>query len=132
MPDSVGSACLARYTRNMQRLGTLFLICLLAFPASGQAEEELPQVEESTPLFDLFERMLQGFVREIEPQMRELERGMQALEPDIERFIGQLRGMTQYHPPELLPNGDIILRRRQPGEEAAPSEEEPVSDPVEL
>ena len=37
---------------------------------------------------------------EIVPALRELE--------------GALQDWNAYHPPEILPNGDIIIRRKQP------------------
>ncbi len=82
-------------------------------------EEEAPSV----PLFEFFERMLRGFMTEIEPQMRDLERGFEALEPELQAFLERLRGMAQYHPPEVLPNGDILIRRRE-AEEVPPEDEE--------
>ena len=90
----------------------------LAEPVSAQtgpmppAQDE-PQQDAPTPFADLFERLLRGFLSEAEPQLRELERGFSALEPEIQRFLDELRGMTQYHPPEILPNGDILIRRRE-------------------
>lgn len=77
-------------------------------PAQDETQQEGP-----IPLTDLFERLLRGFLSEAEPQLRELERGFSALEPEIQRFLDELRGMTQYHPPEILPNGDILIRRRE-------------------
>ena len=44
--------------------------------------------------------LLRGLMGEIEPALRELE--------------GTLRDMNAYHPPEVLPNGDIIIRRKTP------------------
>jgi hypothetical protein len=72
-------------------------------PVSAQTGQAQPPEEEShqdgpIPLTDLFERLLRGFLSEAEPQLRELERGFSALEPEIQRFLEDLRGMTQYHP----------------------------------
>lgn len=116
------------------------LACVLLLPATTvQADDSAPPAQESTPLLDLFDQMLRGFMREAEPQMRELERGFEALEPEIQRFLDRMQGLAQYHPPEVLPNGDILIRRRQaeevpedapPGE--SPSEEPPSEDPFEL
>ena len=36
------------------------------------------------------------------------------MEPSIEGFEGLLSDLNAYHPPEVLPNGDIIIRRRKP------------------
>lgn len=82
---------------------------------------------------DLFERMLRGFAEDAAPHLRNLERQLQQIEPEIERFWDSLRGMAQYHPPEILPNGDILIRRRQP-DDAPPSEDqaEPEAPPFEL
>lgn len=108
-------------------------------PAIAQVQTETPESEEAPVLLmDLFDRLLRGFITEIEPQMRELERGFSSLEPELQRFLDEMRGMTQYHPPEVLPNGDILIRRRAqsaPEEAPEPQEEEkaaPSGDPFEL
>ena len=44
--------------------------------------------------------LLKGLLGDIEPALRELE--------------GALQDMHAYHPPEVLPNGDIIIRRKVP------------------
>ena len=101
---------------------------MLALPVLAQDDGVPPIVEEENApqLFDLFERMLRGFMRDVEPQMRELERGFSELEPELQRFLQQLRDMTQYHPPEVLPNGDILIRRR--GTDDVPPETDPDHD----
>jgi hypothetical protein len=103
----------------------MLLAASLALPVQAQDGPE-PRMEEeapSVPLFEFFERMLRGFMTEIEPQMRDLERGFEALEPELQAFLERLRGMAQYHPPEVLPNGDILIRRRE-AEEVPPEDEE--------
>jgi hypothetical protein len=86
-----------------------------ALPLSSEPyspPQEAPQDKGALSLSEMFEQILRGFLSEAEPQLRELERGFSALEPEIQRFLDELRGMTQYHPPEILPNGDILIRRR--------------------
>lgn len=107
---------------------SLALCALLVLPVQAEDEAAPPSVEESTPrLFDLFERMLRGFMTEVEPQMRELERGFSEMEPELQRLLRQLRDMTQFHPPEILPNGDILIRRRQ-AEDVVPEPDEEASE----
>lgn len=36
------------------------------------------------------------------------------LGPALEKAIGAIEELDAYHPPEILPNGDIILRRKVP------------------
>lgn len=79
----------------------------------SQPAPDAPQAEESTPLFDMVERLLRRFITDMEPQLRAFEHSFSELEPEIQRLLGELRDMTQYHPPEVLPNGDIVIRRRQ-------------------
>ena len=62
-------------------------------PASDM-EEGFSLLEEGTKL------LLRGLMSEMEPALRELQ--------------GALRELDAYHPPEVLPNGDIIIRRKQP------------------
>ena len=50
--------------------------------------------------------VLQGLLSEIEPRLSQLEDA-----------LGELNA---YHPPEILPNGDILIRRRTPDEPPAP------------
>jgi hypothetical protein len=78
-------------------------LALAASPAFAQEEgggsttdmeEGFSLLEEGTKL------LLRGLLSEMEPALRELE--------------GALRELDAYHPPEVLPNGDIIIRRKVP------------------
>ncbi len=78
------------------------LLVLLATPAFAQDEETQGRdlMAEALRLF------MQGFMAEMEP----------ALE-DLQGFVDNLNA---YHPPEVLPNGDIIIRRKTPEEMGEP------------
>jgi hypothetical protein len=83
-------------------------VCLgLALPAAAQdtgeggpadMEEGFSLLEEGTRL------LLRGLMSEMEPALRELQ--------------GALQELDAYHAPEVLPNGDIIIRRKTPLEAA--------------
>ena len=81
-----------------------FLLCLaLATPAVAQDEEQgLDLMSEALKLF------MRGLMAEMEPAMEGIE--------------GLLEDLSSYHPPEILPNGDIIIRRKTPVERV-PEEE---------
>lgn len=63
---------------------------------------------------------LQGFAEEMGPQMRSffVEMG-----PALQDLMEKVEDWSAYHPPEMLPNGDIILRRKQPEEQIDTPEE---------
>ena len=42
---------------------------------------------------------------------------LQEMEPAMDDFSSFLDNLDAYHPPEVLPNGDIIIRRKRPVEE---------------
>jgi hypothetical protein len=83
-------------------------VCLgLALPAAAQGtgeggpadmEEGFSLLEEGTRL------LLRGLMAEMEPAFRDL--------------LGRLQELDSYHPPEVLPNGDILIRRKVPLEPA--------------
>ena len=64
-----------------------------------------------------------AFAQDSEPQGRDLMsealrlfmKGlMTEMEPAFEDLESLLENFDVYHPPEVLPNGDIIIRRKQP------------------
>ncbi len=76
---------------------------------------------------DLLERgaqmLLEGLMREIEPALEDLQdlgervspalRGFVAeMGPALEDLMDQVEDWSAYHPPEVLENGDIIIRRK--------------------
>ena len=83
----------------MKRVSPYVLALVLA--AQPVAADDRDSVGEG---LDLMERGAQLL-------LRELLRGLETPLRDLGDQIGDLSG---YHPPEILPNGDIILRRRTP------------------
>lgn len=110
----------------------IVLISALALPLSAQeAEEEggLSLMEEGAKLF------FRGIIEEMEPRMDDLRGFAEDMEPKLRTFVdemgpalaeilGKIDDLTVYHPPEILPNGDIILRRKTPIEQDAAPEDE--------
>ncbi len=116
----------------------MILLCAaLAAPVAVQAQSEsedgqgLSLMEEGARLFlkGLQQQMepaleeFEGFAREIGPQMQSffLEMG-----PAFKSLMDEVQDWSAYHPPEMLPNGDIILRRKagRLPEEVAPEDGE--------
>lgn len=70
---------------------------------------------------------LEGLQKQMEPTMDELQTWADELGPALRSFteemgpaladlMEQVEDWSAYHPPEVLPNGDIIIRRKLPEE----------------
>lgn len=98
------------------------LVVLLAAPAL--AEEPAATPEEGFSLLREGARVLmENFFSEMEPALNDMQDGLgealRQMEPMM-RDLGAMMGELQnYHAPEKLPNGDIIIRRKSPAEIAA-------------
>lgn len=105
-------------------------------PDAAEPENGLSLMEEGAKLF------LRGIMNEMEPALRELEGMANELEPALRDFAEQMgpalrdlfaevEDWSAYHPPEVMPNGDIILRRKTP-EEMTPDPEAGPDGSIEL
>lgn len=76
--------------------------------ADDKAPPPNPEISEGAELLSRgFRLLLEGLAKEVDPMADKLAEGWAEL---AERFDD----MSAYHPPEILPNGDIIIRRRAP------------------
>ncbi|MEZ5730692.1 MAG: hypothetical protein R3D97_00025 [Paracoccaceae bacterium] len=64
--------------------------------------------------------IMRSMLDEMEPALRELDGAAAVMGPLLKEFLGSIGDLSQYHPPEKLPNGDIILRRKS-AEEMVPA-----------
>lgn len=92
----------------MKRLALILCLAVSAPAAAQDAPDEpgmgLNLMEEAMRLF------MRGLLAEMEPALDDLR--------DL------VAGIDSYHPPEVLPNGDILIRRKSPEEMDAPPLEE--------
>lgn len=109
-------------TRLTHAPALAFSVALLTAPVHAQEDERgLSLMEEGMKLF------FKGLMSEMEPAIEELEGLAREVEPALRNFLTEmgpaLRGILEevedwsaYHPPEILPNGDIIIRRKTPAD----------------
>ncbi|WP_299933466.1 hypothetical protein [uncultured Pelagimonas sp.] len=115
----------------MTRFATPLLIAsLAAAPLAAQEEEGPSLIEQGAQLF------FKGLMEEMEPALEELEGMAQEMEPFLKKFsaemgpalkelMGEVDDWSAYHPPEKLPNGDIIMRRKSAEEMDDSARKEP-------
>ena len=127
--------------RSIRLAAPLFVA--LSMPAVAQDDDD--GLREGLDLFAEGSRIiLDSLLDEIEPDFET------DIAPMIEGLADRLGEMSGYHPPEILPNGDILIRRREtPAPGAAPGPDDggegngnaapdgdndgaPVTDPVDL
>lgn len=103
----------------------LVVLSVIASPALAEEEEGFSLMEEGAKLF------MRGIMQEMEPAMDDLRAFAETMEPAMRQFVREMGpalaevlkkvdDLTMYHPPEMLPNGDIIMRRKEPVPPAAP------------
>ena len=81
----------------------------------------LKQFEE---LSNNAQTLLEGWVEDLGPKLEELG-------PALEGFAEKMGDMRAYHPPEVLENGDIIIRRKTPLEAEPDTEPKTEQPPAE-
>lgn len=98
---------------------TLALVLALAIPLgpamaqdppSGDVEEGMTLLEQGAQL------LLRGMMSEMEPALDDMAKAFEDAQPMLRELMAAMDDITNYHPPEIMPNGDIILRRKQPGD----------------
>lgn len=100
----------------------LFAACVALTPVPALAEDE-PEIAEGFSLMEEGARlMFRGIMREMEPTLEGFEDMAQEIQPALEmlasemgpalmELMGKLDNLRHYEAPEILPNGDIIIRR---------------------
>jgi hypothetical protein len=95
-----------------------FAVALIPFGAIAQEDEGTSLMEKGAKLF------FRGLLSEMEPALRELEGLADEIEPAMRSFaeemgpalrdlMEQVEDWSAYEPPVVLPNGDILLKRKQ-------------------
>ncbi|NRB05424.1 MAG: hypothetical protein HRU30_19400 [Rhodobacteraceae bacterium] len=113
----------------MKQLFAFALLVSLSLPAQAQEADETPDslMERGAQMLleGLLQRMeptlddLQGFAEEVGPA---LDSFLAEMGPALSGLLDQVEDWSRYHPPEILDNGDIIIRRKTP-EETSPEAE---------
>lgn len=104
------------YIGPMTRLFALPLaLLLLTQPVRAEEETGLSLMERGARL------LMEGLLQEMEPALEGLDElaptlrdFAQEMGPALAELMNEIKDWSAYHPPEVLPNGDIIIRRKSP------------------
>lgn len=123
------------YIPNMKRLLIIAVFSAkLSTPAFAQEDDSKSLMEQGAELF------FEGLRREMEPALDELLGMADALGPAMQSFLqemgpalaelaAEIKDWSAYEAPEILPNGDIIIRKKPlPDDEVAPKPEDQAPD----
>jgi len=109
----------------MRHLAALALVASIfvtpAYAQDSDAEEGFSLMEEGAKI------LLRSLLQEMEPALEDLHGFAQEMAPVMRELQGMIGDIGLYHLPEVLPNGDIIIRRKTPEEL-----EEPEGDDIEI
>lgn len=118
-------------------LAAAFVIALGA-PLRAQQDEGPSLMERGAELF------FEGLSREMAPALNDLRGLAEQFGPSMQGFLEEMgpafvavmeevKDWSAYHPPEILPNGDIIMRRKDdPKDEGKDEESLPPSGPTDI
>ena len=119
----------------MKQIRMIFALPLVVMLGAGPAMAQGAPDEEGRSLMQEGARLFwEGIRREMGPTLDSLQDRAEEMEPALRDFVEEMGpalrdlmdkagDLSAYHAPEVLPNGDIILRRKTPQEtEEAPDE----------
>lgn len=112
------------------RIAAILALLLMTSPTLAQdlVPPPLPDEDSESDSSDLFEEgaklLLRGLMEEMDPALDEMSEALEEMGPAISDLLALIDDIRHYHPPEILPNGDIIIRKKTPGEIAADGEGE--------
>jgi hypothetical protein len=96
----------------MKHAVLILALALAPLPALAQ-ESPAPEAEEGPSLMERgLALFFEGFRQELEPALEGMGDALTELQPALDSMMGMIDDMTNYTRPEMLENGDIIMRRK--------------------
>ena len=96
-------------------------LCLLTLPAGAQDATPPPEGEGFSLMQEGAKLVLRGLMTQMEPALNDMQDALKEMEPALRdlgpkftQLIAMIDDFKNYAAPEMLPNGDIIIRRTAP------------------
>ncbi|GAB4388029.1 hypothetical protein [Albidovulum sp.] len=115
----------------------LAALILAALPVPAPAQDAGADVEEGFSLVEEGARIiLRSMLEELAPRLdglkEDLGQMVEEMRPALDELARMIGDIRNYHAPEMLPNGDIILRRKTPQEVLPGPEPDPETGEIEI
>ena len=98
----------------------VLVLLLLCSPAVAQTPVPDARTDTLDQGLGLIERgaqmLLDHMMDRVEPSLKDMTDALKQAQPKIMEIMAMIDDLANYHAPERLPNGDIILRRKTPAE----------------
>jgi hypothetical protein len=108
----------------MKHLSALCIAVSLSSPVAAEEETMSDLLKQFEELSKNAQTLLESWVEDIGPRLEDLG-------PTLDGLAERLGDLNAYHPPEVLENGDIIIRRKAPPDpmpEAKPENAHPKTE----
>ncbi|MDZ4310422.1 MAG: AAA+ family ATPase [Cypionkella sp.] len=104
------------------------ILALLLLPAPVMAQTTPPSdADKGLSLMQQgAELLFNHMMGQVEPSLQDMAKALKDAQPKLMEVLTMMDDLANYHAPEKLPNGDILLRRKTPSElklEALPGAE---------
>lgn len=88
---------------------------LLTTPALAQTPPD--DFDQGLSLMERGAQMLlDHMMTKVEPSLKDMTDALKQAQPRIMELLAMIDDIQNFHAPELLPNGDILIRRKTPAE----------------
>ena len=89
------------------------LICLLAQPLAAQQAGPAPEQDGASLMQEGAKLLFRGLMSGMQPTIKDMGRALTEMEPALRGLMAMMGDISKYHAPEMLDNGDIIIRRKR-------------------
>lgn len=96
------------------------IVALFLLTSPVQAQTPAPPADDVEQGLSLMERgaqmLLDHMMTKVEPSLKDMTDALKQAQPRIMELLAMIDDIKNFHAPELLPNGDILIRRKTPAE----------------
>lgn len=95
-------------------------LVLTAFLACPALAEETPPPDQGDQGMSLMqqgaEMLLRHMMSKVDPGLEDMAQALKEAQPNLMKLMALIDDIKNYHAPEVLQNGDILIRRKTPAE----------------